>query len=277
MLRIAAIEFLNAAPLMAGLDCDPRFALRHTLPSACADALRDGSAELGVIPVIELARIPSLVPLGGIGVASGAGSGTAAEVRSILLVARCPLPQVQSLALDPASRTSAALAQILLRRRFGADFKLVPTASDWRQTMTTCDAALFIGDPALRLRISRAPEAAGLEAHDLARIWQEWMGVPFVFALWGIRKPAWEANQAWLPQRLRQALDEGLVSIGRLIEQWSQRLALPESDIRQYLERNVTYRLTAAHEEGMRRFFALAAAEGMVPADARTILEALPA
>src|SRR6185437_6975533 len=265
MLRIAAIEFLNAAPLMAGLDRDPRFALQYTLPSACADALRDGDAELGVIPVIELARIPGLVPFGGIGVASGAGSGAAAEVRSILLIARRPLAQVRTLALDPASRTSAALAQILLRRRFGAEFSLVAPRSGWRQSLADADAALSIGDPALRLRISGEIEAAGLEAHDLARVWHDWTGTPFVFALWGIRRTSWEANRAWLPQRLRQALDDGWAARDQLIAAWASRLALPEVEVRHYLERNVTYRLAPAHEEGMRRFFALAAVEGLVP------------
>ncbi|MGH9395152.1 MAG: menaquinone biosynthetic enzyme MqnA/MqnD family protein [Terriglobales bacterium] len=278
MLRIAAIEFLNAAPLMWGLEADGRFDLRHTLPSACADALGERSADLGVIPVIELARIPGLVALSGIGVASGEGAAEAGEVRSILLISRVPLAQVRSLALDPASRTSAALAQILLRQRFGADFELQPARSAWRLTMAECDAALMIGDPALRLRISGEAEAAGLATHDLARVWQEWTGVPFVFALWGIRLPVWESNQAWLPQRLMQALAEGWSQREALVAAWAPRLGLPAGEVRHYLERNVAYRLGPAHQEGLRRFFALAAADGLVPAAAPPpLLEMAPA
>ncbi|HUX66192.1 MAG TPA: menaquinone biosynthesis protein [Terriglobales bacterium] len=264
MLRIAAIEFLNAAPLMWGLEGDARFRLAYTLPSACADALREGSAELGVIPVIELARVGGLVGLEGLGVAARAEAG--AEVRSILLVSRRPAAEVRRLGLDRASRTSAALVQILLRRRFGAEFAVQPGDADWRRGLAEADAVLLIGDPALRLRVSGEAEAAGLRVYDLAREWQAWTGLPFVFALWGIRAEAFEANREWLPQRLEQALEQGLEQREALVAAWAPRLRLAPEEVRRYLAENVAYHLTAAHQEGLRRFFALAAADGLVAA-----------
>src|SRR6185437_4030265 len=155
MLRIAAIEFLNAAPLMWGLEEDRRFCLHHTLPSACADALRDDAADLGVIPAIELGRIPGLAALGGLGVASHDRPGEAAEVGSISLICRTPPARVRRLGLDRASRTSAALAQILLRQHWGASFEAVPGDRDWRTALDRggCDAVLVIGDPALQARV----------------------------------------------------------------------------------------------------------------------------
>jgi len=266
MLRIAAIEFLNAAPLMWGLEGDRRFRLEHTLPSACADRLREGTADLGVIPAIELARIPELVGLGEMGVAAQDGEGAAAEVRSILLLCRVPAAQVRTVALDRASRTSAALAQILLRQRFGADCAAVEGDRHWRRSLARADAALVIGDPALQLRVSGEADDEGLEVYDLARVWREWTGLPFVFALWGVRRPVWEAERAWLGQRLAQALEEGWGQREALVERWAPRLKLAPQDVRQYLEANVAYRITPAHREGLRRFQALAAAEGLVPA-----------
>ncbi|MGH9488458.1 MAG: menaquinone biosynthetic enzyme MqnA/MqnD family protein [Terriglobales bacterium] len=262
MLRIAAIEFLNAAPLMWGLERDARFSLEHTLPSVCADRLRDGSADLGVIPVIELARIPALTGLDGIGVASCDGEGEAAEVRSILLISRCLLPQVQTLALDRASRTSAALAQILLRQRFGASFSVDAGDANWQSALQRADAVLLIGDPALRLRISGG--AAEYEVHDLACLWREWTGLPFVFALWGMRAGVYAANRSWLEPRLRQALSEALGERQTLIADWSQRLHLPAAEVAAYLEHNVAHTLTPRHHEGMRRFFQLAAEAGLI-------------
>jgi len=274
MLRIAAIEFLNAAPLMWGLEADPRFALNYTLPSACADALRDSTADLGVIPVIELARVPGLVGLHGLGVAARAEAG--AEVRSILLVSRRPAAEVRTLALDRASRTSAALVQILLRHRFAADFVAQPGDADWRRGLAAADAVLLIGDPALRLRVSGEAAAAGLHVYDLAREWHAWTGLPFVFALWGIRAEAFAAHRAWLPQRLHLALEQGLLQREALVALWAPRLHLAPEEVRRYLADNVAYRLAPAHREGLRRFFALAAADGLVETPEPPLLESLP-
>ncbi|MGH9412907.1 MAG: menaquinone biosynthetic enzyme MqnA/MqnD family protein [Terriglobales bacterium] len=260
MLTIAAIDFLNAAPLMWGLDTDDRFRLRHSLPSACADGLRSGSADLGVIPVIELARIPELTGLDGLGVASRDADGEAADVRSILLISRCPLPEVKTLALDRASRTSAALVQILLRHRFGASFTTVAGDADWRKALAGANAALLIGDPALRLRVSG--EADACEVHDLARVWREWTGLPFVFALWGVRTRAFMPARDWLPGRLQQALEAGLHHREDLVAAWAPRLHLPPQEVRHYLTANVAHRLTARHRAGLERFFELAAADG---------------
>jgi len=259
-LRIAAIEFLNAAPLMWGLEADTRFALAYTLPSACADALRDGTADLGVIPAIELARIPGLVGLADLGVAVADQAG--AEVRSILLVSQRPAAQVRTVVLDAASRTSVVLAQLLLRRRWGAAATAVTpgAGAGWREALETADAVLLIGDPALQLRISGA--ARHLHVYDLAQEWRAWTGLPFVFALWGVRAPAFEAHRGWLVARLQAALAAGLEASEELVRMWAPRLQIAPAEVRRYLAENVAYRLTAAHHHGLRRFVQLAGQEG---------------
>lgn len=274
--RVAAIRFFNTAPLLWGLEDDARLALEPMTPARCAAALAAGEADLGIIPVIEMARVPDLAAIPSIGIAARA------EVRSILLLSRKPLGEIQTLALDSSSRTSAALVQILLRRRFGARFSTRERAPDWRAMLAEADAALVIGDPALQISVSGEAAAAGLRVHDLASEWHQWTGLPFVFALWAVRgeslaarergqgsPPAGRAAEAeWLVERFRRARREGGERAGELAAAWAPRLGIPAAEAERYLERDVEYDLTQEHERGLEHFFALAAAEGLIASPA---------
>ncbi len=258
--RVAAISFLNTAPLLWGLETEPRLQLSYTAPSACAEQMRRDEAEIGIIPVIEMARIAGLAALPGIAVAARA------EVRSILLIAKKPWAEIQRVALDRSSRTSAALAQILLLRRYGAKFEVTERAPDWRTMLEDADAALVIGDPALRLTLTGEAEAAGYRVHDLAAEWHAWTGLPFVFALWAVRRgsvPPGEEN--WLIERFQRAKRDGLANAAALVERWSRRLDLPAEEIRRYLAHDVEYDLTPEHWAGLARFYQLAAEQGLIP------------
>ena len=265
-LRLAAIEFLNAAPLMWGLEQDPDISAFFTVPSACAAALRDGTADLGVIPVIELARIPGLAGVRGVGVTARR------QVRSILLISKVPPARIRSLRLDASSRTSAALVQILLQEYWKARFTTAEALPDWRDMLRAADAALLIGDPALRLRVSGEPEREGLSVVDLATVWNQWTGLPFVFALWGVRTAAvadFERGQpgkdaAWLVRRLLRSKQEGIAHREDLVRLWAPRLALPEDEVRRYLEHDVEYDLQTEHERGMQLYLDLAARQGLL-------------
>lgn len=256
-LRTAAIAFLNAAPLMAGLDEDPALALTYTAPSACADALARGEADLGLIPVVELLRVPGLAAVAALGVAARR------QVRSILLLTRSRLENVRQLWLDPASRTSSILAQLLLRERFGARIERTHAGPAATGALPPGTARLVIGDPALQLSVRGTP--AGLTAYDLAAAWYEWTGLPFVFALWGVRQAAVAGREAWLVQRLQQARARGTADHEALVQQWSARLALPEVEIRRYLREDVEYDLDEDHMRGLRHFVQAATTIGLLP------------
>lgn len=265
-LRLAAIEFLNAAPLMWGLDQEPGIETFFTVPSACAAALREGTADMGVIPVIELARIPGLAGIPGIGVTARR------QVRSILLISKVPPPQIRSLRLDLSSRTSAALVQILLLEHWGARFTTASATPAWRDMLREADAALIIGDPALRLRVSGEPEREGLKVYDLATVWHQWTGLPFVFALWGIRRAAVDAlereqpqkDAAWLVRRLLQAKQEGVAHREDMVRLWAPRLHLAEDEVRRYLEHDVEYDLLPEHHRAIQLYFDLATRHGLL-------------
>src|SRR3990170_3486916 len=140
-LRVAAVSYLNAVPLVWGLVHGPHrklFQVEFTLPAKCADALREGQADAGIIPSIEYQRIDNLRIVPGLSISS------AGPVRSVLLISRCPVEQIRSLAMDTSSRTSACLVQILLQRHYRIEPRLEPSAPDLQAMLRQCDAAMMI-------------------------------------------------------------------------------------------------------------------------------------
>ncbi len=183
-LKISAISFLNTVPLMWDFEHAPsqeireNFEIEYTLPSLCAQALREGTADIGIIPVITTAQIPGLVVLPDIAIAS------LNKVRSIQLVSKKPIEEIRTVAVDTSSRTSVGLVQVLLTKFFGGARELTPMAPALGPMLESCDAGLLIGDPAMVVKTD------GLYAYDLAEIWRAKTGLPFVFAVWTVRKAA---------------------------------------------------------------------------------------
>ena len=192
-LRIAAIRFLNPAPLMWDLEHPPlksqlesRYELAWMLPAECADQLASGVADIGLIPIAALASNPELRILPGCVIAS---KGC---VRSLLLVRRAsqPLAAIRSVAADTASRTTVAHTRLLFRHWGNPDVPFLPMAADLDAMLQRADAAIVIGDPALLLmeeganRFERGEEE--LVYHDLAEEWGKLTGLPFVSAVWAV-------------------------------------------------------------------------------------------
>src|SRR5947207_225830 len=152
------------------------FDLDFRVPAGCADALASGRADIGIVPTFELTRQDlEVIP--------GAGIACHSAVRSILLVSRCPAEEIRTLAADSSSRTSVQLARVILERRYGAEYVSIPHAPDLDAMLRVADAALIIGDPALRLNPALLP----YEVHDLGAEWVEMTGLPMVFAVWASR------------------------------------------------------------------------------------------
>jgi predicted solute-binding protein len=251
-IRVAAVSYLNAAPLVWGLIHGPlrhRFRVENTLPSQCADALRAGEADAGLIPSIEYQRIENLkiVP-----VLSISSSG---PVRSVLLVSRVPLDRIQSVALDTASRTSACLLEILFQRHFRISPRLVPHASDLKKMLRVCDAALVIGDPALD------SDLAGLQAWDLSEEWKRMTGLPFVFAFWAVRA---EVASPDLVFAFHESTLHAIVNLRDIIQQEAQRTGLAPAFVRAYLTENIDYSFGEKNLVGLRRFYSLAQELGLL-------------
>ena len=263
-LRISAISYLNTAPLMWDFehsDTGREFDISYTLPSACARALKAGTADIGIIPAAAFAQIPGLAVLPGVAIASRR------PVRSILLVSRVPLDKVRSVALDSSSMTSVALLKILFEKWLGGGRTFTPMAPDIESMLAAQDAGLLIGDPALQINRSR------YFTLDLAEEWIHRTGKPFVFAFWAVRQEALRGSDARVPepdlaQVFQQSRDHGLepASLDRIVREWAPRLGLKESAVCSYLTENIYYHLDPACLEGLQLFYRYAAEIGALPA-----------
>jgi chorismate dehydratase len=247
LLRISVVDFLNARPLTWGLlqDPPPGVVVSRDVPSVCAAKLASGEADVGLIPSIEYQRIPGLKVVPGLGIAASS------EVRSVLLVSEVSREKIGSVALDPASRTSAALTRILLKRVYGI-------APDYREgaAATKADARLIIGDPALKARLN------GHVVLDLAAEWRAFSGHPFVFAFWAVRESAATPEVAAV---LRRSYAAGIHQFDRLVREESAASGLSEPVVEDYLRHALHYELDAGDLEGLSLYFRLAAEEGLIP------------
>jgi chorismate dehydratase len=262
-LKISAISYLNTAPLMwdfehteAGADFD----ISYTIPSACAEALRAGTVDIGIIPAAAHATVPDLVIIPDVAIAARRA------VRSILLVSKVPVDprwtQARTVALDTSSMTSVALAKILFAKWLGGARDYRPMAPDLDAMLGACDAALLIGDPALQVDRTR------YFTLDLAEEWVARTGKSFVFAFWAIRKQALAGrNGAAIAEVFKKSRDHGLSpkKLEAIAQEWAPRLGLTVEIVRVYLTHNIHYYLDPPCLEGLALYYRLAAEIGALP------------
>ena len=257
-ITVSAVEYLNARPLVHGLDSrSDLFSLQFDVPSKCASLLQDKSVDLGLIPSIEYLRHESdyrIVP--DIAVASKGPVG------SVALFTDRPPTSLRSIAVDASSRTSAALLRVLCAKWFDIEPTLVTLRPDLPVMLKRCDAALLIGDAALY----QDHEALGLDKIDLGEEWLAMTGLPFVWAIWAGREPAVTAEHL---QALTAARDAGVGALDEIAD----RFAVARDDdggesialAREYLHKNVFYTLDEQSRAGLRKFFEAAFEVDVVP------------
>jgi chorismate dehydratase len=259
-LRISAISYLNTAPLMWDFEygtAGRHFEIFYTLPSSCARALREGTADIGIIPAAAYTQIPGLQVLPGVAIASRR------PVRSILLVRKVPIEEIRTVALDTSSMTSVALTKVIFEKWLGGRRTFVSMAPDIEKMLSENDAGLLIGDPALQIDRSR------YHTLDLAEEWIRHTGKPFVFAFWAVRGEALrEADPGLdLAAIFQDSRDRGLqpVSLDQIAREWAPRVRITEDDVRSYLTQNIHYELDPACLEGLQLFYRYAAEIGALP------------
>src|SRR3984893_11769376 len=220
-LRISAISYLNTAPLMWDFEqgkAGGAFDISYTLPSDCARALAEGTADIGIIPAAAYAEIPGLQVLPDVAIASRRA------VRSILLVSKVPVEKIRTVALDTSSMTSVALTKILFEKWLGGGPAFTSMAPDLHQMLAPHDGGLLIGDPALKV------DRARYHTLDLAEEWIRHTGKPFVFAFWAVREDALKGAgpSLDLPGVFQQSRDHGLEpsSLNQIAREWAPRLEI---------------------------------------------------
>jgi chorismate dehydratase len=282
-LRISIVEFLNTAPLVWGFTDGPlagKYDLSFAVPSQCADDLRAGRADVGIIPSIEYQRMEDVVALPGMAIASKR------EVRSLLVISKVPIEMAKSIALDTNSRSTVGLTRILSRKHWNIDPEFIDMAPDPDAMLARADAALVIGDPALRLRLkvdalqAKVPGTSscccsggddderpvkGVEmlfVYDMAQQWREMTGLPAVLAIWVARRGVLTAEMIADFQASR---DYGLSHIGEIAEGAALKLELPPRELERYLTENINFSLDEENLAGLRRYYEECALAGLIP------------
>jgi chorismate dehydratase len=276
-LRISIVQYLNTAPLVWGFRYGRqrgKYDLSFTVPSLCAEALRTGAAEIAIIPAIEYQRIEGIVILPDMSVSAKQ------QVRSLLLVAKMPIADVKTIALDQSSRSTQALVRILCAQHWEISPKFSEIAPHAATMLQDADAALLIGDPALRLaiaieggmepkkgvRVCKAADAGigqakTLHVYDVAEEWRTMTGLPAVLALWAARG---DANGEVIDDFL-SSLDYGLANIPAIGAQMAEELLLPAGTLISYLSENIDFSLEKEQKAGLKLFYEHAAALGLIP------------
>lgn len=235
------------------------FDLLFRVPAECADLVISGNADIGIIPCFELIGRD-------LGVVPGIGIACRGPVRSILLVSRAPAAGIRTLAVDSASRTSVALARIVLARRYGVEPAIVKRPADLPRMLSEADGALIIGDPALRID----PESLAYHVYDLGREWMELTGLPMVFAVWaGSRR----AITPEIAAAFRASCAFGLQRLEEIAVEEAAARAFPHGLVHRYLRSNVVFELGEAELRGMDLFLRYATELSETPIGASPVAQ----
>jgi chorismate dehydratase len=272
--RISIVEYLNTAPLVRSFTHGPlrgKYELSFTVPSQCAEALRSGAVDVAIIPAIEYQRIPDLVILPNLSIAS-----------SLLLVSKQPIQEVARIALDCSSRSTQALTRILCEKLWHIKPEFFEAAPNLPAMLHQADAALLIGDPAPQLAIACAPatrrdasgalispdslaglnESGSVYIYDIVEKWRAMTNLPAVLAVWAARR---EAVTPQLVQDFQDSLAFGLRHVDAIASEAAAEMNLPAADLRRYLLENIDYRLDEENLRGLTRYYLLAADLGLIP------------
>jgi chorismate dehydratase len=280
-LRVSIVEYLNAAPLVWGFTDGPlagKYDLSFTVPSQCAEQLRRGDADLGIIPSIEYQRMDGVVALPGMAIASKN------VVRSLLVVSKKPIEMARRIALDTSSRSTVALVRLLAAEHWKINPEFVDAAPDPSAMLQQADAALIIGDPALRISLKMEalagksprgedccqgdaedmpiPGFETLFVYDVIHQWREMTGKPAALAIWAGHR------EAITPEVLADFTASklyGLERIREISEAASIKLDLPPRALERYLTENIHFDLDEENLAGLQLFFEKAAAAGLIP------------
>ena len=278
-MRISIVEYLNTAPLVRGFThgrLRGKYELSFTVPSQCAEALRSGAVDVAIIPAIEYQRIPDLVILPNLSIASKK------SVRSLLLVSKKPIQEVARIALDRSSRSTQALTRILCEKFWHIKPEFFEAAPDLPAMLQQSDAALLIGDPALRLAIAcsqgthsdasgdivSTASIAGLRGngpiyiYDIVEKWRAMTYLPAVLAVWAARSSA--VTPELVPD-FQDSLAFGLENVDAIASKAAAEMKLPVGDLRRYLLENIDYHLDEENLRGLTRYYQFAAELGLIP------------
>ena len=250
-LRVGSVSFLNAKPLIYGIDASAGVELALDVPSALLDGMRRGRYDVALLPVIDYQRMD------GLRVLTAGGIGCDGPTLTVRVFSRVPIEQVQTLACDTDSHTSVALARIIFAETYGFVPEMVPlNRNDPSGAPGSPGTQLLIGDKVV------CEEPRGFPHQlDLGEAWKNLTGLPFVFAAWMARD---DVDLGDLPQRLERAKRDGLKHVHEIVARDAVPRGWPAEVARRYLTENLQFDIGPAQLEAIRRFHALAHRHGVL-------------
>lgn len=263
--RLGAVSYLNARPLVYGLDQSPRFDLRFDLPARCAELLHSGAIDVGLIPSIEYLRAPASAGSedGGYCIVPDLAIASRGPVASVALYTSRPMADVRSIALDTSSRTSVALVRVLCSRVFRITPSLEHRGPNLGDMLAHADAALIIGDMALLIDPANPDgehRLPAVEKIDLGSVWTAHTGLPFVYAFWaGVPGALTAADVTELQAARKRGVDRP-AEIARTYFADPAQQAVAAA----YLRDNIKYSLGPEEQAALERFYRYAAETGVV-------------
>ncbi|MBB3207162.1 chorismate dehydratase [Rhodopirellula rubra] len=259
MLRFGAVSYLNTKPLVETLEqrLTDWGTLRLDLPSRLAADLASGDLDVALIPSVEYFRNQS-----NYAIVSDAAIACRGPVWSVRLLSRVPMPEIRTLALDEGSRTSAAMAQVLLSEMHGIRPQTVPFPIGSDAAELDADAVLMIGDRAMH-----PPRGTYKEIWDLGDRWCRWTELPFVFAMWVARREVVENSDQLkrIDLALNASRDDGAQCFESIAIREAADQGLTNEDLHRYFAENLHFHLGPGERAGLSLFRKKAEAIGLVP------------
>lgn len=242
-MRIAAIRFINALPLIYGLEKNPSHQFRFETPSNCYRSLLSRYSDLALIPIFGTQTSDQIYAFPELGIAAEKST------ESVFLFSQRPPQEIRSIATDPASLTSTTLLKIILQKMYANSPTVVPnTYQNISEALQHHDAVLVIGDGAI------LANRAGYHVLDLASEWHSFTGLPFVFAIWASDRPLDDPEK----NELLESYDRATQNWDEIYERAARALNLDVPFLKRYYNYDLHYRLTKQDHEGFRRFIELA-------------------
>jgi chorismate dehydratase len=236
-IRIGAVSYLNTKPLLYGIERSPvmdEIVLLIDYPASIADMLLKDEIDMGLVPVAIIPRMPVSY------INTEYCIGCNGPVASVCLFSDTPIEKIETVLLDYQSRTSVALAKVLLREFWRVSPRLEDAGKDFRDHIHGTTAGVVIGDRALQQRqLSRY-------VYDLGEAWKQFTGLPFVFAAWVSNKPI---DPAFI-ERFNQANKKGLEHIPDVVK----LNPYPVFDLDAYFTRYLDYKLDLTKKKGLETF-----------------------
>ncbi|HTW93765.1 MAG TPA: menaquinone biosynthesis protein [Tepidisphaeraceae bacterium] len=247
---IGSVSYLNAKPLLYGLENDPAVKVHLDVPARLLERLQSGAFDVALLPVIDYQRA------GGLRVLRSGGIGSDGATLTVRIFSRRPIEEMTRLGCDSDSHTSVALARILLAELYGLHPEFVPLSD-------ADESRLLIGDKVVRDEPRGMPHQL-----DLGEGWKRLTGMPFVFAVWTAVEGAELGD---LPVRLAEARRTGTRNVENIVVAYAEKHGWPRDLARKYLSEHLKFEIGERELQAISRFHELAARYGLISSPPRPL------